>query len=121
MRNSEDVSQVNSAWRAAGGNVYKVQFRRAVIWDRRHACSCRAVNHACELGVIVLCFVCVVGVFWLLMHDTRMKTEREQAGAGLWDLLMFMFAMTIVTVIMTVRKLLQRWHKASTDVFVSEV
>ena len=51
----------------------------------------------------------------------QMKKEREEAGPGLLAFLGFLFAMTIVAVIATVRKLMQRWHRASSEVYVSEV
>ena len=35
--------------------------------------------------------------------------------------LMFLFAVTIVAVILTIKKLIERWRNVSTDVFVSEV
>ena len=121
MRGSPDINEVASAWRVAGGTFFKVNLNRAIVWDARHACSCKACNHMCELCVIVICFVCTAGVFVLLINSKQMEKERKQAGEGMWDFLMFLFGVTIVTAIFTARKLIQRWRTASTDVFVSEV
>ena len=50
-----------------------------------------------------------------------MKKERDQAGPGLLAFMALLFMLTIVAVIATIRKLIQRWHRASSEVFVSEV
>ena len=121
LRGSADISEISSAWRVTGGNFYKVQIKRHIIWDSAHACSCKACNHVFELVIIVVCFTCTVGVFAMLYRSPQLKRERQQTGEGMWNLLLFMFALTILTGIATVRKLMQRWQKASTDVFVSEV
>jgi hypothetical protein len=47
--------------------------------------------------------------------------ECTQAGEGTWQFLEFLFLLTFIMMIFTVRKLMQRWRKVSTDVFVSEV
>jgi protein-S-isoprenylcysteine O-methyltransferase Ste14 len=121
LRGSPDVSEVSSAWRVSGGMFYKVQLQRKVVWDLRHACSCKACNHAFELVIIVVCFTLTAGVFMMVYKSPELKKEREQTGEGMWALLMVLFGITILTAILTVRKLMQRWRKASTDVFVSEV
>ena len=51
----------------------------------------------------------------------QLKREREEAGPNTLRFLMFLFLLTIVAVIFTVKKLLERWRKVSTDVFISEV
>lgn len=105
----------------AGGNFYKVNLHSRVVCDLEHACSCKSIGHLCEIFIIVLCFCCTIGVFILMLNSKEMEKERKTAGEGTWRFLEFLFAMTIVMVIFTVRKLIGRWKKVSTDVFVSEV
>lgn len=123
LRSSEDVAKIASAWRMAGGNFYKVQLSRKVICDARHACSFKACNHFFELFIIILCFGCTCGVFMMLFRSDDPKVQRElrESGPRTKWVLGFLFLITILVAIMTVRTLLERWRKASTDVFVSEV
>ena len=114
-------SKSDPPWRNEGETFYKVELRTGIVCDIDHACSCKACGHACELFVIVLCFFCTLGVFYLMLNSKEMEKERKQAGEGTWRMLEFLFLMTIVMVIFTVRTLLKRWRKASSDVFVSEV
>ena len=44
-----------------------------------------------------------------------------QAGPGTIRFLMFLFLITIIAVVFTIKKLVERWRNVSTDVFVSEV
>ena len=123
LRSSEDVAKIASAWRMAGGSFYKVQLSRKVICDTRHACSFKACNHFFELFIIILCFGCTCGVFAMLFRSKDPKVQRELHDAGpntLW-VLGVLFLVTILVAIMTVRTLIERWRKASSDVFVSEV
>ena len=121
LRGSADVNEVVSAWRVSGGAFFKVQLKRSIVCDTRHACSCKACNHACELAIIIICFGCTAGVFAMLVNSKAFEKERKQTGRGSWNLLMGLFVLTVVTAIFTLRRLMQRWCTASTDVFVSEV
>jgi hypothetical protein len=121
LRESPDIDQVLSAWRTSGGSFFKVQLQRSIVCDTTHAFSLKAINHVCELVIIVVCFVCTVGVFALLLRSPQMEKERKQTGEGMWKLLMGLFGITVVVGIFTVRTLLRRWRKASTEVFTSEV
>lgn len=121
LRDSDDIHEIASAWRVAGGSYFKVQLRRGVVWDSEHVCSCKACGHAAELVIIIFCFLSILGVFCLMFSNPKMNKEREQAGEGTWRFLEFLFLITIGMVILTVRKLLQRWRKVSTEMFVSEV
>ena len=114
------MAQVASAWREAGGNVYKVDMQRRVRWDLQHACSCKACNHAFELMIIIFCFLCTLFSFSLL-GTKEMQRERKEAGPGAFGFLLFLFAGTGIAVLYTIRTLVGRWRKVSTDVFVSEV
>ena len=120
VRTTNDVLRVASAWRESGGAVFKVQLKSQVKWDFKHALSCTACNHCFELATIVFCFFCTICAF-LLLNTKQLKKEREQAGMGMLTMLGFLFALTIVMVIATLRKLMQRWHRASSEVYVSEV
>uniref|UniRef100_A0A7S3ER20 Uncharacterized protein n=1 Tax=Haptolina ericina TaxID=156174 RepID=A0A7S3ER20_9EUKA len=42
VRFSNEISEVASAWRVAGGTFYKVEFRRKIVWDVHHVLSCKA-------------------------------------------------------------------------------
>lgn len=117
----EDVSEVASAWRVSGGQYYKVQMQHGIIWDTAHACSPKAWNHACEMIVIAVCFCCTIGVFLMLRQSPEFRKEREKAGEGMWYFLLVLMFLTVVTGAMTMHKLVTRWRKASTEVFVSEV
>lgn len=121
LRGSPDVVEIASAWRVSGGQYYKVQLQRGIIWDSAHAFSASAFNHACEMFVIVVCFLCTIGVFAMLQVSPEFKKEREKSGTGMWYFLLFLMFLTVVTGIGTMYKLLTRWRKASTEVFVSEV
>lgn len=120
VRTTNDVLRVASAWRESGGAVFKVQLKSQVKWDFKHALSCTACNHCFELVTIVFCFFCTICAF-LLLNTKQLKKEREQAGMGMLTMLGFLFALTIVMVIATLRKLMQRWHRASSEIYVSEV
>jgi len=80
----------------------------------------QACHHCFELVIIIFCFICTAGSFALLESDV-LKKERDEAGPGTMRFLMFLFAVTIVAVILTIKKLIERWRNVSTDVFVSEV
>ena len=121
LRGSEDINKIESAWRMAGGNFYKINLNRGIVCDADHLFSLQAIGHACELLVLVLCFGATGAVFFMVSRSEQLQHEREQAGEGTWLFLEFMFMLTVVMMIITVRKLIQRWRKASTDVFVSEV
>ena len=121
LQKSEDIALVASAWRVSGGAFYKVQLSRGIVCDLEHACSCKACGHACEIIIIVICFLCTIGVFLLMLNSKQMEKERKEAGEGTWRFLEFLFLCTIAMVIFTIRTLIQRWRKVSTDVFVSEV
>ena len=110
-----------SAWRVAGGAFFKVQLTRSVVCDTRHLFSLKSINHVCELGIIVVCFVCTGGVFVLCFKSPQMEKERKEAGEGTWAFLMMLFAFTVVVALFTVRTLFMRWRAASTEVFTSEV
>lgn len=103
----------------AGGNYYKVELTRSVVFDR--ACSCKACGHVCELLIIIVCFLSIVGVFIFLINSKVMEKERKKTEEGTWFLLEFMLGLTVVMVIYTIRTLFKRWRKVSTDVFASEV
>lgn len=119
LQKSEDTAEIASAWRMAGGNYYKVELSRSVVFDR--ACSCKACGHVCELLIIIVCFLSIVGVFIFLINSKVMEKERKKTGEGTWFLLEFMLGLTVVMVIYTIRTLFKRWRKVSTDVFASEV
>jgi hypothetical protein len=119
LQKSEDTAEIASAWRMAGGNYYKVELSRGVVFDR--ACSCKACGHVCELLIIIVCFLSIVGVFIFLINSKVMEKERKKTGEGTWFLLEFMLGLTVVMVIYTIRTLFKRWRKVSTDVFASEV
>ena len=121
LRGSNDIEKVQSAWRIAGGNFYKVQLTRSVIWDTSHALSLKSINHICELVIIIVCFVCTVAVFGLLLKSPKMAEERKHAGEGMWDFMIFLFGITVFTGVFTVRTLIMRWRKASTEVYALEV
>ena len=121
LRDSPEVDQIASAWRVAGGAFFKINLQRSVVCDASHAFSLKACNHVCELVIIILCFVCTIGVFWLLMRSPKLEKERKQTGEGMWNMLMVLFGITLVTGACTVRTLIGRWRKASTEVFSSEV
>jgi hypothetical protein len=78
LRESEDVSEIASAWRITGGSFYKVQLERRIICDAKHVFSCQACGHACELAVLVVCFLCVVAVFWLMLHSKQFEKEKKE-------------------------------------------
>ena len=59
----------------AGGNYYKVELTRSVVFDR--ACSCKACGHVCELLIIIVCFLSIVGVFIFLINSKVMEKERK--------------------------------------------
>ena len=103
----------------AGGNYYKVELTRSVVFDR--ACSCKACGHVCELLIIIVCFLFIVGVFIFLINSKVMEKERKKTEEGTWFLLEFMLVLTVLMVIYTIRTLFKRWRKVSTDVFASEV
>ena len=121
LRDSPDIDEVISAWRVSGGAFFKIKLQRSVVCDARHAFSFKAVNHICEMVIIILCFGCTIGVFFLLLNSKQMEKERKQAGEGMWHLLMFLFGVTLAAGAITVRTLIKRWRKASTEVFTSEV
>ena len=54
---------------------------RTIVCDARHACSCQACNHACELVIIIFCFGATAGVFALLVNSKQLEKERKQARA----------------------------------------
>ena len=121
LRDSPDIEEIASAWRVSGGAFFKVQLKRSVVCDASHAFSLKACNHVCELVIIVICFGCTVGVFFVLARSPKMEQERKNAGEGMWRFLMLLFGITILTGLFTVRTLFRRWRKASTEVFTSEV
>ena len=121
LRDSKDIDRVLSAWRQSGGAFYKVQLRRSIVCDTRHAFSLKAVNHACEMLIIIICFCCTIGVFVLMVRSPQLKKERQQAGESAWNFLMFLFGVTVLAAGFTVRTLIGRWRKVSTEVFTSEV
>ena len=86
-----------------------------------HAFSLKAVNHICEMGIIIVCFCCTIGVFFLMIRSPQLKKERAQSGEFAWNLLMFLFVVTVLAGAFTVRTLIGRWRKVSTEVFTSEV
>ncbi|KAL1530293.1 hypothetical protein AB1Y20_001204 [Prymnesium parvum] len=142
VRGSDEISQVASAWRVAGGTFYKVELRHAylptlpsiraaphddvharrrrLVCDMQHMLSCKACHHCFELVIIVFCFICTAGSFALL-NTPALRKERDEAGAGTLRFLMFLFGVTMLAVVFTIRKLLERWRKVSSDVFVCEV
>mmetsp|Transcript_8246 Transcript_8246/g.19732 ORF Transcript_8246/g.19732 Transcript_8246/m.19732 type:complete len:123 (+) Transcript_8246:149-517(+) len=120
VRGSDEISQVASAWRVAGGTFYKVELRRRLVCDMQHMLSCKACHHCFELVIIVFCFICTAGSFALL-NTPALRKERDEAGAGTLRFLMFLFGVTMLAVVFTIRKLLERWRKVSSDVFVCEV
>ena len=120
MRNDDDVA---SAWRIAGGQFYKVELKRRVTWERCFTCA--ACNHIFELVIVVVCFAMCAFSIALLRYDPKLRKqvdrEAAEAGPATMYLIYGLFVLTFVLVLTTVRKLLQRWRKQSSDVFVSEV
>ena len=112
-----------SAWRSAGGQFYKVELKRRVTWERGFTCA--ACNHIFELVIVVVCFAMGAFSIALLRYDPKLRkqVDREAAEAGPAPMYLIygLFVLTFVLVLTTVRKLLQRWRKQSSDVFVSEV
>lgn len=84
VRTTNDVQRVASAWREAGGSVFKVQLKAQVKWDFNHALSCAACNHCFELVIIIFCFFCTVLAFMLL--NTK-QVGRPRAARPLVPLL----------------------------------
>ena len=119
LRGSADVAQVSSAWRVSGGAFFKVQLRRSIGGDTRHAFSLKACHHVFEMVIIIFCFSCTVAVFILLVRSPQLK--KEQPTQPMWRLLLVLFGITIVVGAFTVRTLCRRWRKESTEVFSSEV
>ena len=120
VRNDDDVA---SAWRIAGGQFYKVELKRRVTWERCFTCA--ACNHIFELVIVVVCFAMCAFSIALLRYDPKLRKqvdrEAAEAGPATMYLIYGLFVLTFVLVLTTVRKLLQRWRKQSSDVFVSEV
>ena len=112
-----------SAWRIAGGQFYKVELKRRVTWERCFTCA--ACNHIFELVIVVVCFAMCAFSIALLRYDPKLRKqvdrEAAEAGPATMYLIYGLFVLTFVLVLTTVRKLLQRWRKQSSDVFVSEV
>ena len=121
LQSSDDAALVESAWRVAGGAFFKVNMSRNIVCDVNHAFSFAACGHAFEMIIIVVCFACTAMVFYVLLRSKEMQHEREQAGEGTWMIIQGLFAFTMLMGVFTLRKLFQRWRKASTDVFISEV
>ena len=120
VRNDDDVA---SAWRIAGGQFYKVELKRRVTWERCFTCA--ACNHIFELVIVVVCFAMCAFSIALLRYDPKLRKqvdrEAAEAGPATMYLIYGLFVLTFALVLTTVRKLLQRWRKQSSDVFVSEV
>ena len=55
LRSSSDVAEIASAWRVSGGAFFKVQLQRSIVCDTSHLFSLKAINHICELVIIVVC------------------------------------------------------------------
>ena len=119
LRDSKDIDRVLSAWRQSGGAFYKVQLRRSIVCDTRHAFSLKACHHVFEMAIIIFCFSCTVAVLVLLVRSPQLK--KEQPPPPMWRLLLVLFGITIVVGVFTVRTLCRRWRKESTEVFSSEV
>ena len=121
LRRSRQKHQIASAYRLAGGQPYPISLRWRLKFDREHVCSCRAFAHAVELFIVLFCFACTAGVVLLLRDSKQARKEREQAGRGTTVFIGILFVLTIVMVIATAIKLVQRWRKESVEVFSSEV
>ena len=78
-----------------------------------------------ELVIVVVCFAMCAFSIALLRYDPKLRKqvdrEAAEAGPATMYLIYGLFVLTFVLVLTTVRKLLQRWRKQSSDVFVSEV
>ena len=81
MCRSASGGDIASAYRLAGGHPYPIQLSARVRFDAKHAFSCAACNHCCELCVIIFCGVCTIAVFALVRNSKEMKKEREQVCA----------------------------------------
>ena len=121
LRSSSDVAEIASAWRVSGGAFFKVQLQRSIVCDTSHLFSLKAINHICELVIIVVCFGCTVGVMIMLVRSPQLERERKQAGENTWRVLIALFGVTMAVGGFTVRTLIKRWRMASTEVFSSEV
>ena len=118
-----DDEDVASAWRIAGGQFYKVELKRKLVV--RKMWTCAACNHIFELFIVVVCFAMCAFSIALLRYDPKLRKqvdrEAQEAGPATMYMIYGLFALTFVLVLTTIRKLVQRWRRVSTDVFVSEV
>lgn len=121
LRRSRQKHQISSAYRLAGGQPYPISLKWRLKFDREHVCSCRAFSHAIELFIVLFCFACTAGVMVLLRDSKQARKEREHAGRGTTIFICILFVLTIVMVIATGVKLVQRWRRESVAVFSSEV
>ena len=112
MRHAGKVTEGMRAWRTVMGSAFKVNIERKFICSKLYSGS--ACNHAWELCMVTFTMSMTAYALCLLdWHDPK-------AGNAIY-LLVFLTIVTFVMVIVTIRTVYQRWRKASTQEFCSEV
>ena len=105
-----DIMKPKSAWRMAMGMAYRVSFKRRY----NSIFSCTACGHAWELFIILFTFAATV---WAM---TLIDFNDPKAGNAVY-VIYVLSAVTLGMVVVTVRTVFNRWQKASSEVYTSEV
>lgn len=121
LRCSDEVREVSSAWRIAGGSFYKVRLQRFVAWDAHHACSERACGRVCEALVVAATFWTAVFIFRRLPAARWQLQAKPGEVVALLHIVDALLALAVFFAALTLLSLVRQWRRESTDVFVSEV
>lgn len=88
---------------------YEVTFEHKFVCDCKHTCSGAACGHMSELVVLLVCLTCILSLVFLLQPEFEKASDTERV---------FLIAMFVVTVgfsLVVVRKVYQRWRRASSQ------
>ena len=83
LRRTGEITDNTRVWRQQGGNIYKLDIKRKYM----NICSFEACNHACELIMITVTFLCTG--FAMTLGRTRITLSGQRLRFRLILILIF--------------------------------
>ena len=151
LRSGRQKHRIRSAYRLSAGHVFPITLRTRFVWSNVCSCAaCGHALELCIVFIAFASTAsCCYGpaahptpaprsrarphasrhihaspqalIVWVVYYTEKGRRERERSGMGTRLLLIALCLMTVALTVVTVAKLTQRWRRASTAVFASEV
>ena len=100
---------------------YRVAWRRELVCDRAHACSCRAWCHCVEALRHVGITCALVWVTFVVLPASWREERREGQKQDRNEAVVFygLFAVAVLMVCVTLRRTFERWRAASSSLVLA--